>query len=114
LNGEVELACVPRALPEADRQGHFALARKLFSESRQTRKELKDGYAWRFSAEDFERIARFVANDRKCCPFVTFELTIEPGAGPVRLRMTGPEGTRAVLLDGLDSSTACRCGQERE
>jgi hypothetical protein len=113
-NSEVEPACVPGAIPESDREGHFALARHLFSQSSETREDSKDGYAWRFSAGAFEAVARFVANERKCCPFVTFKVTVEAGNGPVWLRMTGPEGTRAVLQAELDSSTSGCCQGHEE
>lgn len=41
-------------------------------------------------------VARFVANERKCCPFVSFSIEVS-GDGPVWLRMTGPAGTRECL-----------------
>jgi hypothetical protein len=40
---------------------------------------------------------RFVSNERLCCPFLEFGITIAPANGPVWLRLTGPEGTRAFL-----------------
>lgn len=92
-----ELACVPSAIPVVDRLRHFALARELFQVQAKERVELPDGYAIRFASDAFEAVARFVANERKCCPFLVFELTLDSMSGPLWLRMTGPEGTRAVL-----------------
>ena len=43
------------------------------------------------------RSARFVANERRCCPFLTFTLELAPDGGPLWLRLTGPAGTRAFL-----------------
>jgi hypothetical protein len=60
------------------------------------RREWKEGYAFRFSPDAFDALARFVANERKCCPFLHFEIAVE-SAGPVWLRLTGPSGTRAFL-----------------
>jgi hypothetical protein len=34
------------------------------------------------------------------CPFLRFQVTVEPESGPVFLEATGPERTRQ-LLDGL-------------
>ena len=65
------LACVPGALP--------------------------DGYAYRFDADAFDDVARWVANERRCCPFLTFALELSPEGGPLWARLTGPEGTRAFL-----------------
>ncbi len=42
------LACVPGAIPAADRTAHFALLTKLFTVDARERRELPDGYAYRF------------------------------------------------------------------
>jgi hypothetical protein len=108
----VPVACVPSAIPAAERSAHFALARKLFAEIATERKVLSDGYAFRFDASELEAVARFVANECRCCPFMTFELEIASASGPLWLRMTGPEGTRAVLdaeLSLASPSGGCGC-----
>jgi hypothetical protein len=98
---QVPLACVPAAIPADERTAHFALAQRLFTGSVQERGDLLDGLAFRFAADDFEQVARFVANERRCCPFLRFEIAVEPDGGPdggpVWLRMTGPAGTRDFL-----------------
>ena len=105
------LACVPSSIPTAERSAHFALGRELLEGRAVERVALSDGYAVRFQPDDFEAVARFVANERKCCPFLTFELALEPASGPLWLRMTGPEGTRAVLDAELDLGGGCGCKQ---
>ena len=109
------LACVPAAIPAAERSSHFALARKLFAELAKERKDVPSGYAFRFEAGELEPISRFIAHERKCCPFMTFELEVAPASGPLWLRMTGPEGTRSVLeaelnLAGSSLARGCVCG----
>jgi hypothetical protein len=94
---QAPLACVPGAIPPGERPAHFALARRLFAEAVRERRDLPDGLAFRFAADRFDEAARFVANERRCCPFLHFELSVAPADGPVRLRMTGPPGTRALL-----------------
>lgn len=37
---------------------------------------------------------RFVVNERLCCPF---GIAVSPVEGPVRLRLSGPPGTRPFL-----------------
>ena len=91
------LACVPGAIPAAERQGHFALIERLFAETAEGREALADGYAFRFPPTALEPVARFVANERKCCPFLSFVVVVPPAEGFIRLRITGPEGTRAFL-----------------
>lgn len=94
------LVCVPGAIPADARPAHFALAAELFGAVREQR-ETEDGYAFRFAPEWLERVARFVANERLCCPFLAFTLTLEPEGGPFWLRLSGPEGTREFLRTEL-------------
>jgi hypothetical protein len=76
------VACIPSAIPAEDRAGHFALARKLFGELALEKRELADGYAFRFQPRDFDAVVRFVANERKCCPFMSFDLAVPRELGP--------------------------------
>jgi hypothetical protein len=99
----VPLACVPDALATHERPAHFALLARLFSEAVRERRELPDGAAFRFDAAAFDDVARFVANERRCCPFLTFTLELTSD-GPLWLRLAGPPGTRDFLeaeLPGL-------------
>jgi hypothetical protein len=104
------VACVPAAIPAQERAGHFALAKKLFTEMAKTRQDLASGYEFQFEATALGAIARFVENERKCCPFMSFELEIAPASGPILLRLTGPDGTRAVLDAELNLLGSCSCG----
>lgn len=91
------LACVPGAIRAEERSTHFALIQRRFSTATLEREALPNGYAFRFAPEAIEEIARFMENERKCCPFLTFELIAPASADLVWLRMTGPEGTQAFL-----------------
>jgi hypothetical protein len=108
--GSPVLACLPAAIPPAERRAHFALARELFKERAEQRTALPNGYAIRFPPDALEAVARFIENERKCCPFMSFELTLAPESGPLWLRMTGPEGTRSVLDAELNLADSCGCG----
>jgi hypothetical protein len=103
------LACIPSAIPQQDRQGHAQLARELFDRLALERKTLPTGYAVRFSADSLQQVARFVANERRCCPFLSFALELEPADGPLWLRMSGPEGSREVLESELSLGAKCGC-----
>lgn len=65
---------------------------------------LADGARLRFpaEAETLSLLATFVDLERRCCAFLRFELTVEPGGGPVWLALTGPPGTREFLQAELD------------
>jgi hypothetical protein len=75
------------------------------------RADLADGYGFRFAADKLVELVQFIDNERKCCPFMSFELVIAPESGPVWLRMTGPEGTLQVLQAELGLVGSCGCRQ---
>jgi hypothetical protein len=60
---------------------------------------LLNGASFRFAADPamLAALAEFIQLESKCCPFLRFRLTVEPGGGPVWLELTGPEGTREFL-----------------
>jgi hypothetical protein len=62
---------------------------------------LPDGYAFRFPAEAawLTHLAVFIAEERHCCPFFTFELVCEPAEGPIWLRLRGREGVKAFIAE---------------
>lgn len=103
------IACVPDAIDSIDRAAHFELARNLLSGCTTTRESLPNGVAFRLPADSLEAIARFVTNERKCCPFLTFDIKVEPRGGAVLLSMTGPVGTREVLEAELSLQSRCGC-----
>lgn len=91
------LACNIFALTEPERSAHFALSEALFTQDVQERRELPDGYAFSFAASEFPRVAAFVANERRCCPFLTFGIDVPPGDTVMWLRLTGNEHVKAFI-----------------
>jgi len=60
-------------------------------------RETPDGFALRFPADEYEAVAKFVARERLCCPFLRFTLEVAPDGGPLWLRLGGPEGVAEFL-----------------
>ena len=62
-------------------------------------RELPNGYAYSFSSEGkrLKELVDMIDLERQCCPFLEFQLTIAAGGGPLRLEITGPEGTKDFL-----------------
>lgn len=62
-------------------------------------KELEDGYAYRFPSDSewLTTLSKLIAVERECCPFLQFQLRLEPADGPIWLELTGPHGTKDFL-----------------
>lgn len=97
------IACVPGAIPQSERTAHFALLTKLFTSTSRAKSEIPNGYAYRFDASAFDDLARWITNERRCCPFLAFSLELAPDDGPITLRLTGPDGSRELLDAELPS-----------
>ena len=105
MNTNVEnqaLACDLTAIPSAVREEHIRTAPQLLQTAQEIQ-ELSNGYAIRFLNEPgkFMAIAKYIENERLCCPFFNFELEIKPNGGMLWLRLTGGEGVRELLKSGL-------------
>lgn len=85
----VPIACRLSALTKEEREREADLLREHRGAVREVR-ELPDGYAYRFASNDglFRRLAELVTLERRCCPFLTFELEWGGDADPW-LRVTG-------------------------
>jgi hypothetical protein len=95
---EVPVACNWSALTAVQQQRQRALYRQLRADVEEVM-ELEGGYAFRHSPDTkvLLAIAEFVANERLCCPFFEFGITVERAGGPVWLRMTGGKEAKRVL-----------------
>jgi hypothetical protein len=63
--------------------------------------ELGDGYGYRFDDGDqrLEEILAFIAAERRCCPFLTFEVAFAPHGGPLWLRLRGSQRIKAFVAE---------------
>jgi hypothetical protein len=91
------VACTLSGPEQADRRGEVE---GIFGGCLRTG-ELEDGHEFVFpgDAEWVVRLAEFVAFERGCCPFLTFELVFEPEGGTIRLRVRGPEGAKSLVAE---------------
>ena len=91
------LACDPGAIPPGARGAHARLIAALFHDRRTVRTHLPGGLAYSFGVARLTEVARFIDNERRCCPFLDFTLRLPAGATLVSLEITGPPGTRTFL-----------------
>lgn len=113
LNERSPLACDLTAIPADVREEHVITAPQLFTLAQEVQ-ELSNGFAIRFVNEPgrFMAIARFIENERLCCPFFNFGLEVEPNSGPLWLRLTGGEGAKEILqttlFESIEDKTALK------
>lgn len=64
---------------------------------------LDDGFEATFDAseESLTALASLIDRESACCAALTFELVYEPPYESVQLRLTGPDGTRELLEQGI-------------
>jgi hypothetical protein len=104
------LACDLTAIPADVREEHVITAPQLFALGQEVQ-ELPDGYAIRFLNEPGRllTIAKFIENERLCCPFFNFGLEVVSNRGPLWLRLTGGDGVKEILqttlIDGIEDKT---------
>jgi len=79
------------------------IAKEIFSDCKQIN-ELDDGYEFRFEGSDIwlDKLAEFVAFERRCCPFFSFHLIFEPNQSAILLRIQGAEGTKDFIKEELN------------
>ncbi|HEY5237306.1 MAG TPA: hypothetical protein VIJ62_02910 [Rhizomicrobium sp.] len=90
------IACQPAAIPEDKRAEHQQLLRAVTFGKVLSAEEMQNGFALTYRAEDFLDLAKWVALERLCCPFVEF--TLQTNSAGVKLQLSGPEGTKEYLL----------------
>lgn len=96
--GGERFACNMNALTESELPRYQELAQALRA-AVQEQKELRNGYAFRLPPKALTAAAEWVALERKCCPFFTFEIQVARDEGPLWLRITGTAGVKAFIHD---------------
>ena len=99
---QLPIACDMTAIPADQRPAHLAISRELFSQVEEFR-ELPNGYVFRLADTPHVllRLAEFISLERLCCPFLSFQVEVEPDSGPVLLRLTGREGVKAFIREEI-------------
>jgi hypothetical protein len=97
---QAEIACKLLGREFAERKE--AITRDLFAHAQRV-DELSDGFAYQFPSGDPwpTKVLEFVATERQCCPFFTFEIVFEPNEGPLWLRLRGSEEAKEFIQSEL-------------
>ena len=100
--------CNMLALSPAQRTAHQELIARLFGSLAQETHELSDGYAYRFHGEHYPLVAEFITNERFCCPFLSFGLTVAAHNGPLWLQITAEGDVKPFLREELGHPVTSR------
>jgi len=101
MNGfETPIAC---SLTSAELRDREAILLAQFRDAVIETEELREGYAFRLPGDSkrIPFIAELIAAERKCCPFLTFEVTALPNMWPVIVRGNGPAGAKEFVRTNL-------------
>jgi hypothetical protein len=92
------IACNTKAISAAERPRYNDLMRRLRLAIR-NRSEIRDGYTFRLDGQTLSlpKVADWISMERLCCPFLTFQLSASGNQSDWDLKLTGPEGVKALL-----------------
>ena len=98
VSAPIVFACNMKALTHAERVQHAANARRLTTAVVETQ-EGERSFRFRIAQErmDLVALAEWVRLERKCCPFFSFTIEIEGGAGSTWLTLSGPPGVKEFI-----------------
>ena len=91
-------ACDLLALSTAERGRHRELLHRLRPAAHDI-SELPDGYLFHLNSGgiSFVEAAEWVELERRCCPFLAFQLRIAGGENAFALSVTGPVGVKQFI-----------------
>lgn len=92
------VACNLKAIGAAERPHYNDLMKRLRAATR-GRSELPDGYALKLDGKaiNLREVAEWISLERRCCPFLTFQLSPSGDKADSVLKLSGPEGVKALL-----------------
>jgi hypothetical protein len=98
----IPIACNMNVFMPSEREHHIQITTQLF-QAVQDIHETENGYEFIFPLASGSKIltslAEFIFNERQCCPFLKFTLTIETDPHPISLILSGPAGTQEFLRE---------------
>jgi hypothetical protein len=66
---------------------------------------LPDGYRYRVAAgpDRLRELTEFIAAESRCCPFLTFDLTVEAHGGPLWLSLRGSPRVKDFIAETFNT-----------
>lgn len=105
---DIPIACNPRVFSKAELDEAISLALEVIFRLPKSKQELPDGFLFEYQGNEevFLKVARFVYNEHRCCPWESFAIEMEPFAagseGMIRLRyLGGSEEGKALQAEAM-------------
>ena len=91
-------ACNLKAIGAAERPRYSDLVKRIRAAMRE-RSEISNGYAFKLDSQTvtLPEAAEWISMERKCCPFLTLQLSASGNHPDWLLTVTGPEGVKPLL-----------------
>ena len=98
MNISIPLACNIGVFTPVQREAHILSTTALMGQI-EAIQDIENGYQFMFPNETelITKLAKFIANERLCCPFLKFTLSVSQDNEPIVLALTGPIGTQEFL-----------------
>lgn len=95
-NKKMPMACI---LPIAEQAKRREIIINDLFKGVEEKRELRDGFSFRYPGTDewISKLSEFIVFERKCCPFLTFELLFASNSGPVHLHIRGSKGAKEFI-----------------
>jgi len=92
------IACNLKAIDAADRPRYNQLVKRLQTAMRE-RSEISIGYQFKLdsNAVTLSEVAEWISFERRCCPFLTLQISASGNQPHWLLTLTGPEGVKPLL-----------------
>jgi hypothetical protein len=102
-HGDTPIACDLTVFSNTERIKHLALAKSLLGKARQVI-EHEDGFTFVFEQSPLVemQIVDWVSKEKRCCAFLSFELSRVNTPPSLRLCIIGPAGAKEVLRPAAD------------
>ena len=95
------LACDLTGLNEGEQQRREELIEQLRPAMIEIH-DKEDGFGISFDAStSLVALAELIGLERRCCPFLNFELVVPEAHGPVRMEIAGRDGVKEFLIAEL-------------
>lgn len=96
---QTSIACKTHAIPDKQRKRHFEEVTPKLLKLIDRIEERENGYVLYFAPADdvYPLVTEFVGREQKCCPFMGFNIAVEPVGQHISLSLTGGEGVKSFL-----------------